>query len=340
MRNVTEHNITAAVVGRFESCADPRLKEILTSLVRHLHAFIKETGLTEAEWLQGIEFLTATGDMTNAKRQEFILLSDTLGVSMLTVAQNHASRLEPPRRRCSARSMSPTRLRDGQADIGNGAPGEPLFVDCTHPRSARRADRRRRGRRLAGRCRRLLRCPAARSRSSSRPRSAAQRCRWPPAFSHCPAGRVSSAHRRPRRPDAHRERAPSLAAGTCALQDPGARLSHAHDARVSRWRPLPRQRRRLRRARFSDRRLRPACRRIRPAPRCGFRSVSHAGLRVHSRESRPAFAEPCARSPAASDQHQIPRGGPSCSVRHCVQGRRCPAEVVMNAPRAPLAHTS
>src|SRR6187551_2623404 len=91
MRNITELNITDAVVARFDPCTDPRLKEVLTSLVRHLHAFVKETRLTEAEWMRGIEFLTATGHMTDAKRQEFILLSDTLGVSMLTVAQNHAT---------------------------------------------------------------------------------------------------------------------------------------------------------------------------------------------------------------------------------------------------------
>ena len=90
MRNIDEHNITDAVIARFENCTDPRLKEILSALVRHLHDFVRETRLTEKEWLQGIEFLTATGHRSDAKRQEFILLSDTLGVSMLTVAQNHS----------------------------------------------------------------------------------------------------------------------------------------------------------------------------------------------------------------------------------------------------------
>ena len=90
MRNITEHNITEAVIARLADCGDPRLKEVLGSLVTHLHAFVRETKLTEAEWAQGIEFLTATGHKTDDKRQEFILLSDTLGVSMLTVAQNHS----------------------------------------------------------------------------------------------------------------------------------------------------------------------------------------------------------------------------------------------------------
>jgi hydroxyquinol 1,2-dioxygenase len=132
MHTITEHNITDAVVHRFETCADPRLREILGSLVRHLHAFVKETRLTEAEWMHGIGFLTATGHMSGPKRQEFILLSDTLGVSMLTVAQNHAQ----PHGTTEATVFGPFHVEDAPrypqgADIANGAPGEPLFVEAT-----------------------------------------------------------------------------------------------------------------------------------------------------------------------------------------------------------------
>jgi hydroxyquinol 1,2-dioxygenase len=132
MHTINEHNITDAVVESLQACADPRLKEILVALVRHLHGFVRETRLTEAEWRQGIEFLTATGHMTDDKRQEFILLSDTLGVSMLTVAQNHA---QPPGT-TEATVFGPFHLEHAPefaqgADIANGAPGEPLFVDAT-----------------------------------------------------------------------------------------------------------------------------------------------------------------------------------------------------------------
>jgi hydroxyquinol 1,2-dioxygenase len=132
MRNIDEHNITGAVIARLENCADPRLKELLSSLVRHLHDFARETKLTEAEWLQGIEFLTATGHMSDAKRQEFILLSDTLGVSMLTVAQNHS--LVPGA--TEATVFGPFHVETAPqfangADIAADAPGEPLFVACT-----------------------------------------------------------------------------------------------------------------------------------------------------------------------------------------------------------------
>jgi protocatechuate 3,4-dioxygenase beta subunit len=83
-RPTTDDDITAEVLRRFESTEDPRLKNIMQSLVKHVHAFLKEVQLQESEWWQGIEFLTRTGHMCNDRRQEFILLSDTLGVSMLT----------------------------------------------------------------------------------------------------------------------------------------------------------------------------------------------------------------------------------------------------------------
>jgi len=85
----TEDDITAEVLRRIEATPDPRLREIMLALVRHLHAFVKEVGLTEAEWFQGVQFLTDTGRMCNDIRQEFILLSDTLGVSMVVDLLNH-----------------------------------------------------------------------------------------------------------------------------------------------------------------------------------------------------------------------------------------------------------
>jgi hydroxyquinol 1,2-dioxygenase len=83
MRNLSEENITEAVLDTFARTENPRLKEIITGLVKHLHAFVREVELTEEEWLAGIQFLTRTGHMCDDKRQEFILLSDTLGVTTL-----------------------------------------------------------------------------------------------------------------------------------------------------------------------------------------------------------------------------------------------------------------
>src|SRR5262245_51307148 len=89
MRQFTEDTLTEAVVARLANAEDPRFKQIMTSLIRHLHAFAKDVQLTEEEWFEGIKFLTACGEKCDDKRQEFILLSDILGLSMLTVALNH-----------------------------------------------------------------------------------------------------------------------------------------------------------------------------------------------------------------------------------------------------------
>jgi hydroxyquinol 1,2-dioxygenase len=129
MRNLNQDTITAAVIARLADTPDPRLKEIMTSLVRHLHDFAREVKLTEAEWRQGIEFLTATGQQCDDRRQEFILLSDTLGLSMLTVAMNN----EKPAGCTEATVFGPFHVAGAPryelgADVANGAPGQPCLV--------------------------------------------------------------------------------------------------------------------------------------------------------------------------------------------------------------------
>ena len=89
MPNQTEANLTDAVVARLAKTTDPRFKEVMTSLIRHVHAFVREVELTEEEWFEAVKFLTATGHKCDDKRQEYILLSDVLGVSMLVDAINH-----------------------------------------------------------------------------------------------------------------------------------------------------------------------------------------------------------------------------------------------------------
>jgi protocatechuate 3,4-dioxygenase beta subunit len=89
MPRMTEHDLTEEVVGRLASTPDPRLAEVLTSLVRHLHSFVKDVGLTEDEWAAGVRFLTETGQACDDMRQEFVLLSDVLGVSSLVDLVNH-----------------------------------------------------------------------------------------------------------------------------------------------------------------------------------------------------------------------------------------------------------
>ena len=89
MREFTEDTLTEAVIARLKGAKDPRFAQIMESAVRHMHAFAREVNLTEEEWFEGIKFLTAVGQNCDAKRQEFILLSDILGLSMMVVAMNH-----------------------------------------------------------------------------------------------------------------------------------------------------------------------------------------------------------------------------------------------------------
>jgi protocatechuate 3,4-dioxygenase beta subunit len=83
MRNLTEENLSETVIASMSGAKDLRFREIMTSLLKHLHAFIREANLTEAEWMAGIQFLTSVGQRCDEKRQEFILLSDTLGATTM-----------------------------------------------------------------------------------------------------------------------------------------------------------------------------------------------------------------------------------------------------------------
>ena len=89
MSDNTEEQMTRNVLESIAHTPNPRLKAVMTSLIQHLHAFLREVELTEQEWMAAIQFLTRTGQMCDEKRQEFILLSDTMGVTMLVDAINH-----------------------------------------------------------------------------------------------------------------------------------------------------------------------------------------------------------------------------------------------------------
>src|SRR5712692_7941621 len=89
MSNNSEEQITQNVLDSMVHAPDPRLKQVMSSLVSHIHSFMREVELTQEEWALGIEFLTRTGHMCDEKRQEFILLSDITGVTMLVDAINH-----------------------------------------------------------------------------------------------------------------------------------------------------------------------------------------------------------------------------------------------------------
>ena len=135
MSDYNQDQLTNEVVAAFAKGSDPRLREIMTALVRHVHAFAREVDLKPDEWLAGLRFLTETGQISTERRPEFILLSDVLGLSMQVVSLAQA--------RASANARGATEATEATVegpfywpgapdvalgtDIGEGVPGEPAF---------------------------------------------------------------------------------------------------------------------------------------------------------------------------------------------------------------------
>ena len=128
----SEAAVTAEVLATFSGAAAPRYQEVMQSLVRHLHAFARDVRLTESEWRHGIDFLTRTGHITDDRRQEFILASDVLGLSMLTVAINAPASAGAT----EATVVGPFFTDDSPevplgGDIAGQAKGQPCYVSGT-----------------------------------------------------------------------------------------------------------------------------------------------------------------------------------------------------------------
>jgi hydroxyquinol 1,2-dioxygenase len=124
-----EEELIGRVLASFDNAPDQRLRQLMQSLTRHLHAFLREVRLTEDEWQRGIGFLTAAGHITDERRQEFVLLSDVLGASMQTVAINNEAYGDAT----EATVFGPFFVRDAPhvelgGDIAGGAKGEPCWV--------------------------------------------------------------------------------------------------------------------------------------------------------------------------------------------------------------------
>ncbi|MBS1177507.1 MAG: chqB [Proteobacteria bacterium] len=130
-----QDKLTQDVVGAFARCSDERLRVLMTSLVKHVHAFAREVDLKPDEWLAGLKFLTATGQISTDKRPEFILLSDTLGLSMMVVAlaQARASGAVQGAMAATEATVEGPFFWPGApevplgADIAEGVPGEPTL---------------------------------------------------------------------------------------------------------------------------------------------------------------------------------------------------------------------
>ena len=121
--------ITSAAIASFDGCPDPRLRQIVQALIRHLHAFASEVQLTEDEWTRAIEILTRTGHITDDRRQEFILWSDALGLSMLVDALSHPSANGATESTVLGPFWTPNAPRRGYAEsIAESGGGTPALV--------------------------------------------------------------------------------------------------------------------------------------------------------------------------------------------------------------------
>jgi hydroxyquinol 1,2-dioxygenase len=135
MAQYNEKTVTQAVVDSLANCADPRFRQLMTSLVTHLHAFVREVDLTEAEWADAVQFLMETGKGSTPNRNEFVLLSDTLGVSMLVVSLAQARKSETLKGATEATEATvegPFYWKGAPdvplgADLAEGMPGEPAL---------------------------------------------------------------------------------------------------------------------------------------------------------------------------------------------------------------------
>ena len=135
MSEYDQDKLTEEVVAAFAKASDPRLREIMTSLVKHLHAFAREVDLTPDEWLAGMRFLTETGQISTERRPEFILLSDVLGLSMMVVslAQARASGQTKGAIEATEATVEGPFFWPGApdvalgGDIAEGVPGEPTL---------------------------------------------------------------------------------------------------------------------------------------------------------------------------------------------------------------------
>lgn len=131
-QTAVEEDLIERVLASFAQTQDPRLKTVMESLTRHLHAFIRDVRLTEDEWNAAIEFLTTVGHITDDRRQEFVLLSDVLGASMQTIAVNN----EAYENATEATVFGPFFVEDAPeipigGDIAGGASGQPCWVEGT-----------------------------------------------------------------------------------------------------------------------------------------------------------------------------------------------------------------
>jgi hydroxyquinol 1,2-dioxygenase len=128
MKYITEDNLTERVIEAFARSDNPRLKELMEKLVLHLHAFARDTKLTREEWLYGIDYLLRAGTISDEKRNEFMGLSDSLGLTSLVEFMSHTEDNRTPFNNLGPFYVEDAPLLPFNADLRRNQPGEPVLL--------------------------------------------------------------------------------------------------------------------------------------------------------------------------------------------------------------------
>ena len=256
----SEKDVTEAVLKEYERIKNPRLREIMAALVRHLHEFAREVKLTEEEFQAAIAYIIALGKHTNETHNEAVLMSGSLGFSTLICLLNNGNRGQTE---TDANLLGPfwrmdsPPTKNGDSIVRSPTPGPALFVDAWFRDAKRQADRRRRGRRLAFVDRRILRKPGSGPGRHEPARQVHHRQGRPHRFPQREAGRLSDPDRRSGRRAVARRGPAQYAPGASALPRLQAGLQDADLANLRSRGQEHRNRRAIRRHPAFDRQLHP-----------------------------------------------------------------------------------
>ena len=217
-----QQDVTVAATAVMERTSDPRLREIMVSLVKHLHGFIRDVRLTEAEFREATAILAELGRLSTDTHNEVVLMAGSLGVSSLVCLLNNGDRAIPKRRnRCLGRSggCNSPRVENGGSIVRSDTPGAPLFVNCARGGQGRQSDRRSGSGCLARFAGRSLREPGSRTGGDEPARQVHDRCRRTFLVSFGDDDRLSDSDRRSGRPSVEAAEPASLSAGASPCAD-------------------------------------------------------------------------------------------------------------------------
>ena len=254
-----QQDVTAAATSVMERTSDPRLREIMVSLVKHLHGFVRDVSLTEAEFREATAMLAELGRQSTDTHNEVVLMAGSLGVSSLVCLLNNGDQGNTE----TAQSLLGPFWRLNSPRVENGGSHRPVrnagrgaVRQRARRRPCRQSDCRRRSGYLARLAGRALREPGSRTGGDEPARQVHDRCRRTFLVSFGDDGRLSDSDQRRGRAAAEGTEPASLSAGASACADLQAGIQGSDFAGLRSRRSAYRQRRAIRRDQGADRRFR------------------------------------------------------------------------------------